>query len=222
VNWIPRWITTPIRRYVAWSERHVKTQSVTLQLSNLQAWKAKGNLPEEVEIVPLANLGDELLLRRVYNDSAKDSPGFRPARLVDMIAFATAPHHDRHGVFIARCSGHYVGTCVARRRSGGVGMVYSLCVHSEYRRRGVARALLHAALGYLQTRGVDEAGLYAHPENAAAISLYLREGFEVVQLPPPPSGAVAEPRGERRVEREPVNDTQAALRLAPVGTGGAG
>jgi ribosomal protein S18 acetylase RimI-like enzyme len=185
VRWIPWWVARPIRRYVAWTERNVKTESVTLELTELQSWAGGAPLPEGLEILPLPQVGDERFLRFVYNEAARDSPGFRPARLVDMIAFAAAPHHDPRSVFIARLEGEYVGTCVARYRPDGAGMVYSLSVRAEYRRRGLARALLHTALQRLKERGASSARLYAHPENAPAISLYLREGFQLIQLPPP-------------------------------------
>jgi ribosomal protein S18 acetylase RimI-like enzyme len=217
--WIPRWISKPIRRYVAWTERNAKVELVTLRLPDLQAWPGPAPMPPKLEILRLPELGDERLLREVYNHAARDSPGFKPARLIDMIAFAAAPNHDPHSVFIARLSDELVGTCVARQRSDGTGMIYSVSVRSEFRRRGLARALLQAGLAHLKGLGASQACLYAHPENAPAISLYLREGFALEKLPPPPGGVAVEPsRGRRRPPRRAAatirEASPAALQLA--------
>ena len=165
-----------VRRYVAWTERRVKSELRELARPDLQGWAAPPCACAAADILPLSACGNEWLLRRTYNDAAVGSPGFRPARVLDMIAFAAAPNHDPHGVFLARAGGRYVGTCVARY-SAGVGRIYSMAVHPKFRRRGIGRALLHAALRHLQECGAVEARLYLHPDNGVAAELYTGEGF---------------------------------------------
>jgi hypothetical protein len=51
----------------------------------LADWTPSGSLPAGVEILPLAECGTEWLLRRVHNEAAVGSPGFRPARPVRVL-----------------------------------------------------------------------------------------------------------------------------------------
>lgn len=60
------------------------------------------------------------------------------------------------------------------------GGVYSVWVHPEHRRQGLARRLLHAS--FVQARQLGLAGLWLQVEHSAdaAWGLYLREGFRPV------------------------------------------
>lgn len=151
-----------------------------MRLGSLEEWRSPRPLSEEFQILSLPDCGDEWLLRRVLNKAGQDSPGFRPARWVDIVAFTGAPSHDPRGVFLARSRGRYVGCCIGRCRTNGLGYVYSLAVFPEFRRRGAASALLEATLQYLRERGAREARLYVHPENDGARELYCREGFRTI------------------------------------------
>jgi mycothiol synthase len=168
------------RRYVRWSERKVKQSLLQMQLDGLQEWTPTAKPPSDVEVVPLSECGSEWLLRRVFNESAAGTPGFRPCRPIDIFAFSTSPFYDRRGVMLARMESRYVGTCIGRVTSSGTGMVYSLSVHADYRGRGVGRALLQASLEYVRKRGAHSAMLYFASDNEAALRLYLDEGFRVI------------------------------------------
>lgn len=174
---VPEWLAHLARRYVAWSERKIRTDLVELGIELSSAAPRRKPVDAELTVVPLSECGTEWLFRRVFNDVARRNPDFRPARWVDMVAFATSPQHDRRGIFLARVGRKYVGTCVARFRPDGMGGIYTLCVHPEYRRRGIARALLTAGLQYLKDQGAAEVRLQTHPENIPALELYLRYGF---------------------------------------------
>jgi ribosomal protein S18 acetylase RimI-like enzyme len=202
VRFVPRWAARLLRLYVGWQEKGVKHISVEMRLADLQAWRGHVCIPRDCEIASLAQCGDEWLLRKVYNEAARDSVGFRFARVIDMIAFTAGANYDPAGIFLIRQRGHCFGTCVARVRPDGTGGIYSMSVHPDYRRKGMARGLLRQGLLYLQTKGVERVSLWAHPENERAITLYLTEGFEIVR---PLEPDVPEPRW---IERHPVTGSE--------------
>jgi [ribosomal protein S18]-alanine N-acetyltransferase len=85
---------------------------------------------------------------------------------------------------VARCT-------VLRGRRGVVGYlclweigheihITNLAVHPEWRRRGVARRLLAAALAGGVARGVTLAFLEVRPSNTRALALYESLGFQVI------------------------------------------
>jgi [ribosomal protein S18]-alanine N-acetyltransferase len=60
----------------------------------------------------------------------------------------------------------------------------NLAVHPAHRRRGVAGALLTAALAQARTHGAAVVWLEVRPSNAAALALYHSFGFEEIGLRP--------------------------------------
>ena len=58
--------------------------------------------------------------------------------------------------------------------------ITNLAVHPEFRRRGVARALLAPMLDGARRRGVELIFLEVRPTNAEAIGLYGSFGFQVI------------------------------------------
>lgn len=61
--------------------------------------------------------------------------------------------------------------------SQGEGMIYSLAVLEEYRRRGIGRALMTAELDHLSRRKVSRVYLQVSVNNQGAIALYRGFGF---------------------------------------------
>ena len=85
---------------------------------------------------------------------------------------------------VARCTAIH-----ARRRVAGYLCLWeigheihitNLAVHQEWRRRGVARRLLGAALAEGVARGVNLAFLEVRPSNTRALALYESLGFQVI------------------------------------------
>jgi ribosomal-protein-alanine N-acetyltransferase len=78
----------------------------------------------------------------------------------------------------------YSGTVIAGyligREVAGTGEVLNLAVSPEFRRRGVARALLRAGITYLRKRRVEEVYLEVRESNRSAQALYLSAGFRPV------------------------------------------
>jgi ribosomal-protein-alanine N-acetyltransferase len=62
--------------------------------------------------------------------------------------------------------------------------INNLAVHPRWRKRGVARELLHAALEYGRGGGARVALLEVRASNVAAQGLYLTSGFEAVGVRP--------------------------------------
>ena len=85
-----------------------------------------------------------------------------------------------------------VARCTAMRTRGGVVgylcfweigheiHITNLAVHPQWRRRGVARRLLAAALAGGVARGVTLAFLEVRPSNTRALALYESLGFQVI------------------------------------------
>ena len=72
-------------------------------------------------------------------------------------------------------AGYLIGREVA-----GTGEILNLAVSPEFRREGVGRALLRAAIVRLRKRRVDEVYLEVRESNLSAQALYLSSGFRPV------------------------------------------
>ncbi|MGH7498967.1 MAG: ribosomal protein S18-alanine N-acetyltransferase [Gemmatimonadales bacterium] len=72
-------------------------------------------------------------------------------------------------------AGYMIGREVA-----GTGEVLNLAVAPEFRRRGIAGALLEAGLAAFRRRKVDEVFLEVRESNRSAQTLYLSRGFRAV------------------------------------------
>ncbi|MFW6133761.1 MAG: N-acetyltransferase family protein [Planctomycetota bacterium] len=60
------------------------------------------------------------------------------------------------------------------------GFVWDLSVRPDWRRRGVASALVERAFEYLRARGVDDVILHVALDNAAAVAFYEAHGMRRV------------------------------------------
>jgi ribosomal-protein-alanine N-acetyltransferase len=72
-------------------------------------------------------------------------------------------------------AGYMIGREVA-----GTGEVLNLAVAPEFRRRGIAGALLEAGVAAFRRRKVDEVFLEVRESNRSALALYLSRGFQAV------------------------------------------
>lgn len=82
-----------------------------------------------------------------------------------------------HVVF-DRANREMAALVLGSRVSPESGHITQLCVHPEYRRRGLARMMLNLAASCFLRQGVSEISLTVTEANAEAIDLYRSEGYE--------------------------------------------
>jgi ribosomal protein S18 acetylase RimI-like enzyme len=80
-------------------------------------------------------------------------------------------------VVVERVSRELVALILGSRVSPESGHITQVCVHPEYRRRGLARMLLSVAAFHFMRQGVTEISLTVTESNSQAIDLYLAEGY---------------------------------------------
>ncbi|MEQ8766012.1 MAG: N-acetyltransferase [Planctomycetota bacterium] len=73
-------------------------------------------------------------------------------------------------------------TLVGLRRGRSFARIDSLLVDVAFRRRGIARALLHRAIQTAEQERLKAVILEVEPKNRNAIELYHDEGFEALEL----------------------------------------
>jgi ribosomal protein S18 acetylase RimI-like enzyme len=78
---------------------------------------------------------------------------------------------------IDRISREMVALVLGSRVSPESGHITQLCVHPEYRRRGLARNLINLAASCFLRQGVSEISLTVTEANTDAIDLYRAEGY---------------------------------------------
>jgi [ribosomal protein S18]-alanine N-acetyltransferase len=81
--------------------------------------------------------------------------------------------------FVAQAGRGIAGYLIGREVAGS-GEILNLAVAPNFRRTGVGRALLRAAIVLLRKRGVEEVYLEVRESNLSAQSLYLSSGFRPV------------------------------------------
>ncbi len=62
------------------------------------------------------------------------------------------------------------------------GQIMNVATHPDFRRRGIAEKLLGELLEYAKDNGIEEMTLEVRSENAGALSLYGKLGFEKVGI----------------------------------------
>jgi ribosomal protein S18 acetylase RimI-like enzyme len=81
-------------------------------------------------------------------------------------------------VVIDRASREMVALVLGSRVSPESGHITQICVHPDFRRRGLARMLLGLAASCFLRQGVSEISLTVTEANAEAVDLYRSEGYE--------------------------------------------
>ena len=103
--------------------------------------------------------------------------------LTDRLSRANLRRLLRHGhasVWVCEQDGVLAGNAVVLYRRGtSVARLYSLVVHPDYLRRGIAQALLVVTESEASERGCRELRLEVRPDNLPAIQLYRKGGYAV-------------------------------------------
>lgn len=82
--------------------------------------------------------------------------------------------YEPKGCYLAECDGNIVGTVTSTRYGRELGWIGMMLVHPEFRRRGIANALMRTSIDYLQSHQVRCIKLNATPEGAM---VYEQLGF---------------------------------------------
>ena len=85
----------------------------------------------------------------------------------------------RLGYALLRLDGRPAGLGLAVRERGWVG-IFSMATHPEFRRRGLATAVLHALAAWGEAERADRMYLQVMENNAPAKALYARAGLETL------------------------------------------
>ncbi len=85
-------------------------------------------------------------------------------------------------VVVERTTRELVGLILGSRVSPESGHITQICVHPEYRRRGLARMLLNQSAASFLRQGLTEVSLTVTEANAKAIDLYEAEGYECTHV----------------------------------------
>jgi ribosomal protein S18 acetylase RimI-like enzyme len=128
--------------------------------------------------VRAATSADREALHGLYREFfAEDSPA--PYEGIDIEDELTEVDEivDSGLAFVAEEGGQSVGFALARRRGGTEGRVTDLYVRPHARRRGVAAALLRAAVEAFRETGTTHVTLWVDSDNAEARAVYRRWGF---------------------------------------------
>lgn len=80
--------------------------------------------------------------------------------------------------FAAEADGRLVGAILAGH-DGRRGYIYHTAVHPGYRRRGIARQLVEAALAALKRQGINKVALVAFSRNESGNAFWEAMGFSV-------------------------------------------
>ena len=95
-------------------------------------------------------------------------------------ALARKAQAEQNLFLVAEVEGRIVGT-VMGGYDGRMAWVARLAVAASHRRRGLATWLMRELEHRLEEKGVPQASLLVWHDNAAAISLYEKMGYEIVE-----------------------------------------
>jgi len=86
-------------------------------------------------------------------------------------------HRDRPAFFVAEEDGSVIGTIIAGY-DGWRGHLYRMAVHPQYRRRGIARALVTEAEEHLHAIGCKRITALVLEDEADAVGFWAAVGYE--------------------------------------------
>jgi ribosomal protein S18 acetylase RimI-like enzyme len=121
--------------------------------------------------------GDAPAVHRLLVDAYRHGGGVVDAYEPWRAWFTSDPEFAPHACLIAASAEAVVGAALC----WSTGFVKDLCVEEAYRRRGLGEALLREQAARFRRRGVDTLELKVDAANTAAVRLYQRAGFRIVE-----------------------------------------
>ena len=106
-----------------------------------------------------------------------DRAAFGHEWMMDVQTFREALHATRRArVFISHAEGRISGFVIAGV-TDSYGFIQRLAVHPDFQRRGDASSLVQNSLAWIHSRGCRSTVVNTEVSNAAALSIYERNGF---------------------------------------------
>ncbi|MGQ7295155.1 mycothiol synthase [Quadrisphaera sp. KR29] len=137
-------------------------------------------LPDDVAVRAFEVGRDEAAWLELNARAFADHPEQGRWTAADLAARQAEPWFDPAGLLLALDAQH--GRLLAShwtKVEGGAGEVYVVAVDPAAQGRGLGRAVVLAGLHHLDAAGCSSAELYVEADNAAALRLYERLGFEL-------------------------------------------
>ncbi len=157
----------------------------------LVMWKKLDTLPEYTTplLIKLATLNQvntdcfvDLFIKCFQDSRDRDAAKIasnveQTKKFIQQLREREGPNHDPDGWIVASLNGEYVGFTIAIQQ-GTDGLIAEVGVTPQFRRSGIGTFLTLKGLERLKERGFKQASLGVDVENAAAIALYEKLGFE--------------------------------------------
>jgi ribosomal protein S18 acetylase RimI-like enzyme len=106
-----------------------------------------------------------------------DHAAFGQEWMMDEQTFREALHATRRTrIFVSHAEGRISGFVIAGV-TDSFGFIQRLAVHPDFQRRGDASSLVQNSLAWMQSRGCKSTVVNTEVSNAAALSIYERNGF---------------------------------------------
>jgi ribosomal protein S18 acetylase RimI-like enzyme len=106
-----------------------------------------------------------------------DRAAFGQEWMMDEQTFREALHATRRArIFVSHAEGRISGFVIAGV-TDSYGFIQRLAVHPDFQRRGDANSLVQNSLAWIQSRGCKSTVVNTEVSNAAALSIYKRNGF---------------------------------------------
>lgn len=137
-----------------------------------------------LEIRPFRKGFDEEIYGRIFNAAFVDYDDVRSVTLHEVRTLEEAPSYNLDGLLIAEWNGQTAGMVQAfvdKFREEKKGFIQTLAVLPEFRRRGIARALVAKAIASLKERGMEVASAWVQTDRSACMHLYESYGFKCVR-----------------------------------------
>ena len=136
--------------------------------------------------------GDSVQIARIHVEAWRDAyaallPAEYLARLdpkIEAARWNRASMNRVENTLVADADGELAGYAIigpARRRDRPAGEIYALYVETDWRERGVGRALVEAAFGRFRKRNLDQAIIWCLEGNFAARGFYERCGGTLIR-----------------------------------------